>query len=573
MFSKNHTLKNDLKYSKSGYDAIHQTDGFGEEEEGYKILGLLLRGKKSVDIGCGYGLVERYSPETVAVDFSKEALKVASSNGAKRVVQAYAEKLPFSDNEFDIALSLGVLEHCAGQELAVKEMTRVAEMQILVVHASLPFGLEKIRKPVLKLFALKDQPIEKPLTLKQMEFWLNKHGSKVMVRGIWNYIDLRWLWKKIPYGLVKWPSHHFVIAIKSPNLERKFLGEKELPKQKENLGQTMYNRIFYNKYVKKFGLKLLNSPLLVNNILYQTIQKQYIKNIIDRYKNKPNIVVIENTNLCNYQCALCPHSQLKRKMGVMNENLFKKIIDEASQLGVKKIAIHGFGEPAIDQNLSQRIAHAKSKGIKHVGTSSNGSLMTKELARKIILSGLDEINFSLDAYSQAAYAKMRSGKFYHQVMNNVERFISIRNKLKQTKPLVVVDFIKSKHNYQEVDKFYKKWLGLADHINITTPHSWGGAFKEEAGERSFHSRRTNIKREPCRFLWTDLVVNWDGRVSACCQDYEASLVVGDLNLNSIKEIWQSEKLENLREIHLNNKADAIPLCRRCDYRSLWWLFK
>ena len=89
----------------------------------------------------------------------------------------------------------------------------------------------------------------------------------------------------------------------------------------------------------------------------------------------------------------------------------------------------------------------------------------------------------------------------------------------------------------------------------------------------FHFRNSQVRREPCRFLWTDLVINWNGEVPACCQDYEGSMVVGDANLLSLKEIWNGRLLQNLRTKHLENKMDQIPLCKVCDYRSVWWLFK
>ena len=227
--------KANLLESESKYNRLHSQDSFGEEEEYYRVVGTLVRYLKSVDIGCGIGAIERYSPDTVAVDFSEEALKIARRNGTKQTVKAYAEDLPFKDNEFEVSLSLGVLEHCVDQQKAVKEMVRVSEIQILAVHAKLPYGLELIRKPIMRLFGLKDQPVEKPLSLGQIEKTFKKYGSRVLVRGVWNYIDLRWIWKRIPYGIVKIPSHHFVIAIKTKNLERKFLGEKSKFEKKLNI--------------------------------------------------------------------------------------------------------------------------------------------------------------------------------------------------------------------------------------------------------------------------------------------------------------------------------------------------
>lgn len=219
---------NKLKKSESGYDKLHNQKGFGEEEELYRAIASLLKGKKSIDIGCGSGLIEKFSSQTVGVDFSTEALKIAKKNGAKHLVKAEAENLPFKEDEFEISLSNGVLEHCFDQEKAISEMVRVSKIQIIIVHARLPWGLEYVRKPIVEgLLGLKDQPIEKPLSLRQIESMFNKSESRVVVRGIWNYIDPRWLWKKLPYGIIKIPSHHFVIAIKTKNLDRRFLGERQ----------------------------------------------------------------------------------------------------------------------------------------------------------------------------------------------------------------------------------------------------------------------------------------------------------------------------------------------------------
>lgn len=218
---------NKKKYlTESQYNSLHSKVGFGEEAELYELLASLLRGKRSVDIGCGSGFVEKLCPEVVGVDFSSEALKLAKKNGAKRLIKAEAENLPFKDSEFEISLSNGVLEHCFDQEKAISEMVRVSKIQIIIAHARLPYGLEYLRKPIIEsIFGLKDQPIEKPLSLFQIEKMLNQNSSRVLIRGVWNYVDPRWLWGKLPYGLIKWPSHHFIISVKTKNLNRKFLGD------------------------------------------------------------------------------------------------------------------------------------------------------------------------------------------------------------------------------------------------------------------------------------------------------------------------------------------------------------
>jgi len=210
---------------RSEYEVIHKKSGFTEEKEYYALIGSLLKGSKSVDIGCGYFFIQKFSPETIGVDFSINALKTARDHGGKFLVLASAENMPFKENAFDVSSSLGVLEHIVDQFQAINEMSRISKVQILIVHTTLPYVVRWLKPIVFRLFKLKDQPLERALSSKEIKSMVKSAGLRVMMEGIWNYIDLRWLWRKIPYGIIKIPSHYFLVCIKTDNLERKFLGD------------------------------------------------------------------------------------------------------------------------------------------------------------------------------------------------------------------------------------------------------------------------------------------------------------------------------------------------------------
>ena len=75
-----------------------------------------------------------------------------------------------------------------------------------------------------------------------------------------------------------------------------------------------------------------------NSSIYR-YSKNYIKRHIWRhYTNKfrlklydfPPEVWIENTNHCNASCVMCPRESHFREKGIMNIDLYKKIIQELS---------------------------------------------------------------------------------------------------------------------------------------------------------------------------------------------------------------------------------------------------
>src|SRR6476646_11822438 len=117
----------------------------------------------------------------------------------------------------------------------------------------------------------------------------------------------------------------------------------------------------------------------------------------DRSPVLPELVQIESTNICNAKCVFCPRDDMHRRQGVMSLELFKKVVDECAALGITHVRVHNYGETFLDRHLTAKVRYAKEKGIKEVGTISNGSLITEKIARGVIEARLDAINIRVDA--------------------------------------------------------------------------------------------------------------------------------------------------------------------------------
>ena len=109
----------------------------------------------------------------------------------------------------------------------------------------------------------------------------------------------------------------------------------------------------------------------------------------DKAPRLPEIVQIESTNLCNAKCVFCPRDEMHRRQGVMDMELFRKIVDECAALGITHVRVHNYGEPFLDRQLVEKVRYAKQQGIKEVGMISNGSLITEKIARGMVEAGLD----------------------------------------------------------------------------------------------------------------------------------------------------------------------------------------
>jgi len=80
----------------------------------------------------------------------------------------------------------------------------------------------------------------------------------------------------------------------------------------------------------------------------------------DKAPHWPDIVQIESTNLCNAKCVFCPRDEMHRRQGVMDFELYRKVVDECAALGITHVRVHNYGEPFLDKTLVEKVRYAKS---------------------------------------------------------------------------------------------------------------------------------------------------------------------------------------------------------------------
>jgi MoaA/NifB/PqqE/SkfB family radical SAM enzyme len=92
----------------------------------------------------------------------------------------------------------------------------------------------------------------------------------------------------------------------------------------------------------------------------------------------PKNIMIEVTNACNLKCTMCYHKHMKRKIGFMEEKLYRKIIKEAKELNIENVGLYTTGESFLHPKIFEFIRIAKEDGIKYVYITTNGQTLDKE---------------------------------------------------------------------------------------------------------------------------------------------------------------------------------------------------
>ena len=290
----------------------------------------------------------------------------------------------------------------------------------------------------------------------------------------------------------------------------------------------------------------------------------------------PSIIQLETVYACNARCVMCPlsldnydESQVDRmaRPRLIDENLFDKICQEIAPNvdKLRRVTIQLLGEPLIDVHLERRIRRLKELGVKEVFFSSNGSLFNEERSISILESGVDEVDFSVDGVTKDTFEKIRVGLSYEKVVENIKRFHNLRNKL-NSNTKIRIRFTIQESNHNEIDNYYAFWkdiLSPRDIIYSKYMHSF-------AGEKNFKDlypkdwvNLDQLNQQGCSTLWQALVIQSDGTVISCSDDYSGKDIFGNINTQTIKEVWSGDKFNNFRRKHMEQGRNGVDKCKDC----------
>ena len=328
---------------------------------------------------------------------------------------------------------------------------------------------------------------------------------------------------------------------------------------------------------KRLLHNVLKYPVFTRNPLYSRLYLLKVKNEINKLERKPSVVTIENTNICNISCIFCANEQMTRKKGHINKSLFEDITRQCVKEKIPNLLIQGFGEPLLDKEYVSKVEFAKNLGIKSVHCVTNGVLLKKEVSNGLIKAGLDLLYISIDAVTKNTYSKIHRTPINHQpfdkfdiITQNIKELFKLKKKYNSQKPWVQVRFKDFEENKGELQEFIRKYSNVVDDINIyMNITNWPGSNVENDLPKG-----APLLKFPCRNLWSTLYITHNGKVALCCQDYECKVEIGDVNNQSVMDIWRSKKLKKIRNMHMKTCFDKIPVCKDCvvntHYVNPWW---
>lgn len=271
----------------------------------------------------------------------------------------------------------------------------------------------------------------------------------------------------------------------------------------------------------------------------------------------PYLVYLDPSDLCNFKCPHCPTGNKKlvdryRVSQVMDWEIYQRIIDDLCTMPkpIKTLRLYKNGEPLMNPKFADMVKYAKDTGrFQKIDTTTNGSLLNFNTQEKIIDAGLDQIFISIpDDYSV----------FYHAQIACLYRIS--RDKCKINVKMINPGNMSEDSKQQFMDDFGN----ISDQIFIENLAECWPEYKILNVNKHvglFGQELEDIK--VCSYIFYGLVINSNGTVSLCCQDWKHKLLVGDLRVEKFKDIWNGEKLKRYQVLHLKGNRYKVLMCANC----------
>ncbi len=301
--------------------------------------------------------------------------------------------------------------------------------------------------------------------------------------------------------------------------------------------------------------------------------KNAIEHTLPQYGFPPNaehfplMVVLSFVYICNAKCPNCPYNNSEvrddyKDAIFMSEEVFKRIADQCGEH--KALIRFSGGEPMLHPKAVDYVLYARQQGAR-VGLISNGSCYDEEKLRKIIGSGVDTLEFSVDAGDAETYSWARAGLNWEKLNQNIATAMELREKLNS--PTRILASIINQENV-DVEAAQAYWTPRVDKVQVRKFLTWGYNKDKSGDSTPYLSPEEHI---PCPIPFDRLYFNSRGDATLCIEDIGFTERFANIMDRSIADIWRGPELTALREAHLKRQGHTVRLCSNCtDWRFRSW---
>jgi len=290
----------------------------------------------------------------------------------------------------------------------------------------------------------------------------------------------------------------------------------------------------------------------------------------------PFTIEIGVSSYCNLKCKFCFHYDNKIEKKNMSFELFKKIINDLKCFPqkLKKLKFCGYGENLIHPQFIDMLKFTKESGIaEFIELTTNGVLLTPELSENLVNNGLNQINISIESVNFQGYLET-SGRAVdvNALADNIKYLFDYKNKMSVNLLVYTKIIDKTLKNEEEKKLFFEMFKDISDYLFVEQMiDMWlapDNLMIKGLGDIKNVYGLPVKNNKVCSFLFTRFIIHSDGVCVPCCSDWSKKCTIGDLKIERAIDIWNGDKLRQMRIAHLHHKKNDIDFCNGCHVYDL-----
>jgi len=276
--------------------------------------------------------------------------------------------------------------------------------------------------------------------------------------------------------------------------------------------------------------KFIDKNISITNDIYD----RHILDETNWFGDVPPFTNIEFNicSMCNRKCFFCPksnHTLFPNEKKYLSLELYEKIMIELKSVAFKgRISLCGLSEPFLHKGLIELVKITK----KHCPDSfldilTNGDYCNEKNIQELFVNGLDNLKISM-----------------YDGPDQIEFFEQLKNKVQLTDEQFVMR---------------PRYLSSNQDFGLTINNRGGTVNLKEYNIIPLDEPL----KSSCYYPFHKVVVDFDGDVMICPNDWQKKYVAGNLMKESIFDIWNGLQYKQVR-LRLINKDRSCTPCNQCD---------
>ncbi len=342
---------------------------------------------------------------------------------------------------------------------------------------------------------------------------------------------------------------------------------------------------FYMKFDELKGK--IGTEIKTDEALYAALESIRSEN--------PIVYNIETTNRCNMRCEMCPRTtMMTRPIEDIDRDTFIKVVKEITphdsalwnrwkefcekKYGIaendepsenhfflyvisKVIQLHGYGDPLLDKHMGEYIRILTEAGFPTY-FSCNPANINLDRTYEMMDAGLSYIKYSIESVDDNEFKKIRgqAANFTGSYENILKVLDYKHEKGLNTTVVITMLNLNKKNQKEEFDR-------LIDAFRDTDTYVYLKSEDCQWYRKDYHGTESIHWSEPCKHPWMTMTIKSNGAAAMCMEDYNNDIEFGNINNQTLKEIWDGELYKEFRMKHIHCAAD-IRCKERCDMKLI-----